>query len=199
MKIKLFKPLPAIFLFLLIGCGEEENVQYIEPECLVDSQLEPSATEQSADRSSEEYQKKFYDSLLGEKDTAEFINPTGTYHFGPYTPKGVDEPIGMQGDVRVIFLKPNHIAVCLAFVSHGPGFNLGYLFDTLELRNNTAVYHPYWDDDCTVTFRFTDDGVDVSQFDEDPGFACEFGMNVYVDGFYKKDSDNTENIDDDCF
>ena len=187
------------FLFIFSGCGDEQKVTYKIPECPV-GPIDTVVTEESFDPSSAEYKEKFLDSILGEKDTVTFINPTGVYHSGPYTPEGADEPVGMQGDVRVKYLGNSKVAICLNYVSHGPGFNVGYLFDTLEYRNNTVAYHnSLADESCTVTFRFKNDGVDVEQFSQTPDFACDFGHNVYVNGFYRKESDEILNIDDDCY
>lgn len=127
-----------------------------------------------------------------------FINPTGTYHCGPYTPEGAGEPIGNQGEIRIQYLGNNRIAICLNYVSHGPGFHMGYIFDTLYYADNWAEWHSEFDTTCTVRFAISEKGINVRQHSEVPGWACDFGHNVYVDGYYRKESESAPVIEEDC-
>jgi hypothetical protein len=132
-------------------------------------------------------------------DTIQFVDPTGSYHFGPFTPENADAPLGNQGDIKVQYLGKNRILICLNYVSYGPAFNLGIFSDTLYYDDNWAEYHcPYTYSACVVRFAFTSEGVSVKQHQESPSFCCTFGNNVHVDGFYTKESSEIPFISTDC-
>ena len=62
----------------------------------------------------------------------------------------------------------------------------GGLSDTLQLRNNRAIFRTKYDSTCTIIFKFTSKGVWVDQKAADPNFECGFGHAVYADGYYRK-------------
>jgi hypothetical protein len=63
----------------------------------------------------------------------------------------------------------------------------GYLYDTLKVENNKAIYrNPEADRSCRVIFSFNDQGVKVEDISDNYNVNCGFGHGARVDGFYKK-------------
>jgi hypothetical protein len=63
----------------------------------------------------------------------------------------------------------------------------GYLFDTLKVAGNKAVYrNTEADPSCRVIFTFSSQGVKVEDISVNYNINCGFGHGARVDGFYKK-------------
>ena len=77
-----------------------------------------------------------------------------------------------------------------------PSYNSGSFIDTLDYRNSRTTYIPEDDRTCRISFEFTKKGIKVSQRQDNLNFGCGFGQGVFADGFYRRVSGNTPEIED---
>lgn len=130
---------------------------------------------------------------FGLTSTAQVINPTGTYELVSKTIKRVDDVYGAAGLIHVKEIAKKRIVVSFFKTYGAPGYNSGSFIDTLTLKDDIAIYRLKEDNlSCSITFKFTTKGIQVSQQSD----YCGFGHGVYADGFYKKISSKVPIIKD---
>ncbi len=74
----------------------------------------------------------------------------------------------------------------LRYSTGGPANNLGLVKDSLMVYGNKTFYKTMDDTSCRVVFEFNEKGVTVTQESTAGSFACGFGRNVHVGGFYTR-------------
>jgi hypothetical protein len=109
------------------------------------------------------------------------IDPTGTYALVTH-----DTDKNYGGDIYVKLIQKSKIAIALYIGMGGIAENNGTLNNTLQFKNNHAIFKTKWDSTCTIIFKFTSKGIWVIQKAADPNFECGFGHAVYADGYYRK-------------
>jgi uncharacterized protein YecT (DUF1311 family) len=120
-----------------------------------------------------------------------FVEPTGYYEIGKNEADKDGEIYGMFGTVKVKKIDNSRISIHLFACKGAPSYNSGTAIDTIEIKDNIAIYTTEDDPTCRIILTFSNLGVMVEQFDEDPNFACGFGHAVDAYGFYKRTSYST--------
>ncbi len=110
------------------------------------------------------------------------VDPSGIYQLS-FKTKSSNNPIGK---IEVLKLADSKMIVNLHYVGAPPGKNMGIIKDTLLAKDNQVVYTTEEDTSCRVVFTFFQRGVRVEQLSAGSSFACGFGRNVHVDGFYER-------------
>jgi hypothetical protein len=117
------------------------------------------------------------------------IDPTGTYELVAETTKKGGEIYGYSGQIQVKLLIENRIAMNFFVCIGAPSYNSGGFTDTLDYKNNLAIYRvPDIDESCVITFIFADEKVTVDELTDNYNFGCGFGHAVVANGNYKKTS-----------
>jgi hypothetical protein len=131
-----------------------------------------------------------------EKQTA--MNVTGTYRFEGKTYQKGEDTYGYFGSIRVKQLEKNKIAVSFFICKGAKSYSSGSFLDTLELKESSAVYKTDCDSNCTILFKFTNNGVATihKDADGDYNFSCCFGHAVIANGFFRKQSSKIPVIKD---
>jgi hypothetical protein len=115
------------------------------------------------------------------------INPIGTYKLESKTREKNGEIYGYFGEIRVAKLNAEKIIMSFEVCKGAPSYNSGSFIDTLNYKNNKAIYaDPENDQSCEITFEFTEKGIFVIEKTDDLNSGCGFGHAVVADGFYKK-------------
>jgi hypothetical protein len=115
-----------------------------------------------------------------------FIDPTGTYLLKGEVKNGMI--VGHSGELRVRLLDAGRVAMCL-YVNKGyPGYESGFLLDTLRYFDNRFTYTPATDSSCAIYFAFDLRTVEVFQSLSDPHAGCAFGPGVLIAAFFDKTS-----------
>ena len=117
-----------------------------------------------------------------------YVNPTGEYKLNTKTIKKNGETYGYFGDMKVVTLSKDKILISFFVCKGAPSYNSGSFVDTLEYKNNVAIYKSdsISDPSCNMKMVFTQKGVDVELKSDNPNFACGFGQAVDSQGFYKR-------------
>jgi hypothetical protein len=123
-----------------------------------------------------------------------FINPTGTYSYGNQKPSEDGEIYGYFGEVKVIMIDSLKIAIDFYVCKGALSYNSGSFVDTLDYKNNTALYRTESDSTCLIIFEFDKLNVNVEEKTADYNFGCGFGHGVVASGQFKKESDKTPKI-----
>ncbi|MET0553369.1 MAG: hypothetical protein ABW221_10050 [Vicinamibacteria bacterium] len=74
-----------------------------------------------------------------------------------------------------------------------PSYNMGFVEGTLEIDAGRATYESP-DGECTITFTFARDTVEVDQARGDD-FECGFGRGVYANGTYRRTNRKKPKLD----
>ena len=120
--------------------------------------------------------------------TKNFVNPTGSYTFSGKTKRNKNNVYGYFGHTHVLLLDSSHILINFFICKGAPSYNSGSFIDTLEYTNNTAIYRGdrVSDSTCKLTLDFSNKGIGVQLFSENPNWACGFGHAVDAYGFFKR-------------
>lgn len=120
---------------------------------------------------------------------AQTINPSGVYTFSGKTYKKKGHTYGYFGTVKVLLINSNRILMNFYVCKGAPSYNSGSFIDTLEYKDNTAVYRgdtSLVETTCRLVFKFSSKGFDSELSSDYPNMACGFGHAVDVFGFFKK-------------
>ena len=98
---------------------------------------------------------------------------------------------GYFGNIKVKEIGNSKIVLHLFVCKGAPSYNSGSAFDTLEIKNNVAIYTTEDDSTCRLVLTFYKRGIMLEQFAEDINFACGFGHAVDAYGFYRRTSNLT--------
>ena len=74
-----------------------------------------------------------------------------------------------------------------------PSYNMGFLEGSLKIDDGRATYQSP-DGECTITFAFARDTVEVNQ-ERGDDFDCGFGHGVYANGTYRRTSRKKPKLD----
>jgi hypothetical protein len=126
-----------------------------------------------------------------------FINPTGTYELQVKTKIKDDDTYGYFGEIKIKLLHSNRIAMSFYICKGAPSYNSGSFVDTLEYKNNVAVYSDRYDPEkgCTVTFSFSRNKINVVE-KANYDFGTCWGHGVFAFGNYRKKSSKSPVIKD---
>ena len=123
-----------------------------------------------------------------------FIDPTGTYILKGET-RG-NNIIGNSGELRVLLLDSQTVAISLYLNKGYPGYESGSLLDTLHYDNNKVVYTPGIDSSCAIYFLFDRKSVELFRTLTDPHSDCGFRPGVLKAAVYEKISSDIPVIQD---
>ena len=123
-----------------------------------------------------------------------FINPTGTYLLKGEVRK--NKIVGHSGELRVRLLNANTVAMCLYLNKGEPGYESGFLLDTLHYGDNQCVYIPANDTSCAIYFVFAVNSVEIYQALSNPQGGCGFRPGVLEPAVFDKTSDDIPVIED---
>ena len=121
--------------------------------------------------------------------TPSFVSPIvpGTYTLNDKTEAEATKSGGPYGKLVVSAPSANNKCLFhLRYSTGAPANHLGIIKDSLIVYGTNTYYRTNEDSSCRVSFEFTEQGVQVKQTSISSAFACGFGKNVYVDGFYKR-------------
>ena len=114
------------------------------------------------------------------------INPTGSYKLVSNAKEKDGEIYGYYGTLKMKLIGQTRVIVDFNISKGYPSYNSGSFLDTLDYRNNTAVYKDAFDTTCRLTLRVSSKGVTVTEKTADYNFGCGFGHGVVANGFFKK-------------
>jgi hypothetical protein len=123
-----------------------------------------------------------------------FINPTGTYLLKGEVKK--NKIVGRSGELRVRLLNVNTVAMCLYLNKGDPGYESGFLLDTLHYENDHFVYVPADDTSCAIYFVFTLKSVEIDRISSNPQRECGFRTGVLEPAIFDKISADIPVIED---
>lgn len=120
--------------------------------------------------------------------TPSLVSPIvpGTYSLNDKTETQAAKSGGPFGKLVVSAASNNQCLFHLRYSTGAPANHLGIIKDSLVVYNTKTYYRTTEDPSCRVIFEFSEQGVQVKQESTASTFACGFGKNVYVDGFYKR-------------
>jgi hypothetical protein len=120
--------------------------------------------------------------------TPSLVSPIvpGTYSLNDKTEAQAAKSGGPYGKLVVSAPSNNQCLFHLRYSTGAPANHLGIIKDSLIVYNTKTFYRTTEDPSCRVIFEFSEQGVQVKQESTASTFACGFGKNVYVDGFYKR-------------
>lgn len=117
------------------------------------------------------------------------VNPTGLYSLDNKTVIKNNDTYGYFGDIAVKAISKNKVVLRLFVCKGAPSYNSGELTDTLEIKNNKAIYrNAEFDSSCKIVFSFFRQGIKVEEFTDNYNSGCGFGHAVVANGFFKKKS-----------
>ena len=93
-------------------------------------------------------------------------------------------------EIRMLALGHNKLRVQLDLIyeyksRYGPMANIGWATGEATIENDTAIFHPLYFPECTITIKFlAGNKIKVTQ-DHDAA-ECGFGHHVFADGTYAK-------------
>jgi len=119
-----------------------------------------------------------------------YIEPTGTYQLVDTTKNEDGLTYGYLGYIQVKKIAINKIVMTFEDVK-APNYNSGSFVDTLDYKNNIAVYTTPHDSTCAITFEFDEDGVTVKEKAADYNSGCAFGQGIDASGYYEITSKKT--------
>ena len=123
-----------------------------------------------------------------------FINPTGTYRLKGEVKK--NKIVGRSGELRVRLLDENTVALCLYLNKGAPGYESGFLLDTLHYEDNRFVFIPADDTSCAIYFVFTLKSVEIDRLSGNPQGGCWFSPGVLEPAVFDKTSSDIPVIED---
>jgi len=110
----------------------------------------------------------------------------GTYTLNNKTESEAAKSGGPYGKLIVSPAANNRCLFHLRYSTGAPANNLGLIKDSLMVYGNKTFYKTSEDPNCRVIFEFSEKGVQITQESSGSSFACGFGRNVHVDGFYNR-------------
>lgn len=110
----------------------------------------------------------------------------GTYTLNDKTETQAAKSGGPFGKLIVSPAANNRCLFHLRYSTGAPANNLGLIKDSLMVYGNKTFYKTTEDPNCRVVFEFSEKGVQITQESSGSSFACGFGRNVHVDGFYNR-------------
>ncbi|HSD14806.1 MAG TPA: hypothetical protein VLB74_09185 [Flavobacterium sp.] len=126
--------------------------------------------------------------LISCKEGNSAINPNGTYELNEGKEDLDGNYIGYSGEIKVKQIEDNKLVVNFYICKGHPSYNLGIFIDTLEYKNNVAIYR---DKDlkkaCTLELLFKKNGIKLKENANYEYGNC-WGHGVYAHGFFKKTS-----------
>ncbi len=123
------------------------------------------------------------------------VNPTGLYALDNKTKIKNGETYGYFGEIAAKKISENKIVIKLFVCMGAPSYNSGVIADTLEIKNNRAIYrNSELDSSCKIVFTFLRQGIKVEEFTDNFNINCGFGRAVVADGFFKKKSNKVPTI-----
>jgi hypothetical protein len=123
-----------------------------------------------------------------------FIDPTGTYLLKGEVKNG--RIVGHSGELRVRLLNAGMVAMCLYLNKGYPGYESGFVLDTLQYAYNRFIYTPAGDSSCSIYFAFEQRTVEIFQSLTDPHAGCGFAPGVLIAAFFEKTSADIPIIQD---
>lgn len=123
-----------------------------------------------------------------------FINPTGTYLLKGEVRK--NKIVGHSGELRVRLLNVSTVVMCLYLNKGEPGYESGFLLDTLQYRDNQCIYIPAGDTSCAVYFVFAVKSVEIYETLSNPKGGCGFRPGVLEPAIFDKTSADIPVIED---
>lgn len=125
--------------------------------------------------------------------TPSLVSPIvpGTYTLNDKTEAEAAKSGGPYGKLFVSSASNNKCLFHLRYSTGAPANHLGLIKDSLIVYGSKTYYRPADDPACRVIFEFSEEGVQVKQESAGTTFACGFGKNVSVDGFYKRNKVTT--------
>src|ERR1700735_4124990 len=123
-----------------------------------------------------------------------FIDPTGTSLLKGEVKK--NKIVGHSGEFRVRLLNANTVAMCLYLNKGEPGYESGFLLDTLHYGDNQCVYIPAGDTSCAIYFVFAQKSVEIYKALSNPQGGCGFRPGVLEPAVFDKTSDDIPVIED---
>ncbi len=114
------------------------------------------------------------------------IDPTGSYKLVSNAKEKDGEIYGCYGTLKMKLIGQTRVIVGFNISKGYPSYNSGSFLDTLDYRNNTAVYKDAFDTTCRLTLRVSPKGVTVTEKTADYNFGCGFGHGIVANGFFKK-------------
>lgn len=128
--------------------------------------------------------------------TPSLVSPIvpGTYTLNDKTEVQAAKSGGPFGKLVVSESVNNKCLFHLRYSTGAPANNLGLIKDSLVVFNTKTFYKTAEDPSCRVVFDFTEKGVSITQESTAGSFACGFGRNVHVDGFYARNKPVTASL-----
>ena len=127
-------------------------------------------------------------------DREAFIDPTGTYLLKGEVKK--NKIVGRSGELRVRLLNENTVAMCLYVNKGDPGYESGFLLDTLHYEDNRFIYIPTDDASCAIYFLFKPRSVEIDRVSSNPLVECGFRPGVLEPSVFDKISSDIPVIED---
>lgn len=112
----------------------------------------------------------------------------GTYTLNEKSEAQAAKTGGPFGKLVVSAPVNNKCLFHLRYSTGAPANNLGLIKDSLMVYGTKTFYSTTEDPSCRVVFEFTEKGVTITQESTAGSFACGFGRNVHVDGFYARNT-----------
>ena len=128
---------------------------------------------------------------------ASISNPTGTYKFEGKTKIRDGETFGYFGEIKVKLIDTSRLAMSFYICKGAPSYNSGSFVDTLDYKQNIAVYkdHDHLQSACTVSFTFSKKKIEIKESANYEYGTC-WGHGVAAFGSFKKVSNNIPVITD---
>ena len=123
-----------------------------------------------------------------------FIDPTGTYLLKGEVRK--NKIVGRSGELRVRLLNAKTVAMCLYLSKAEPGYESGFLLDTLHYGDNQCIYIPGGDTSCAIYFVFAVKSVEIYEALSNPQGGCGFRPGVLEPAVFNKTSADIPVIED---
>jgi len=109
------------------------------------------------------------------------LNPTGTYVYQGKTTVKDGDTYGYFGTIQVKKITNSKIVMTFYICKGAPGYNSGSFVDTLDYKNNQAIYA---EEGCVTIFSFSKTRIAV----KDTGNGSCWGLGVVADGHFMKKS-----------
>lgn len=132
-------------------------------------------------------------SFVSFAQTPSLVSPMvpGTYTMNDKSESQAAKSGGPFGKLIVSEQANNKCLFHLRYSTGAPANNLGLIKDSLMVYGTKTFYKTTEDPSCRVVFEFTEKGVNITQESTAGSFACGFGRNVHVDGFYARNKPTT--------
>lgn len=124
----------------------------------------------------------------------EFIDPTGTYVLMGTVKK--NRITGHSGEIRVLLLDSERIALCFYLTKGYPGYESGSFMDTLPYDGSYTHYTLKKDTTCTILFYFYRNKVEIMPTYSDPYSGGGFANGVLISAVFEKSSADKPVIQD---